>query len=145
MFIRRWQQKDNPTIALLETLCFSVPWSEHMIGETFCAENFKGLVAVNKLTDKVIGYIGVVFSQEDADIALIAVHPDFRRQHIGFKLIGEMIAELKKTNVQNLFLEVRVSNVGARALYEKAGFKAVGIRKKYYENTEDAIVMYKGI
>lgn len=145
MFIRRWQQSDNSTIALLENLCFSVPWSEHMIEETFCAENFKGLVAVNEATDKVIGYIGVIFSQEDADIALVAVHPDFRRQHIGLKLIDETIAELKKIGVANLFLEVRVSNLGARALYEKTGFKAVGIRKKYYENTEDAIVMYKGI
>lgn len=116
-----------------------------MIEETFCAENFKGLVAVNEVTDKVIGYIGVIFSQEDADIALIAVHPDFRRQHIGLKLIDETVAELKKIGVANLFLEVRVSNLGARALYEKTGFKAVGIRKKYYENTEDAIVMYKGI
>ena len=60
-------------------------------------------------------------------------------------MINRLIEGLLVKNVNELFLEVRVSNTPARSLYKKMGFEEVGVRKKYYEDTEDAIVMLKEI
>ena len=73
----------------------------------------------------------------------MATSVKFRRKGIAQSVINRLIDELLEKKVENIFLEVRVSNYGARALYEKLGFKEIGIRKNYYENAEDAIVMKK--
>ena len=74
----------------------------------------------------------------------IAVHPDYRKQGIGYALIERLIAALKEKNVISLCLEVRVSNESAIGLYSKMGFAVVGKRPGYYRNPrEDAYIMRK--
>ncbi len=64
-----------------------------------------------------------------------------RRKGIGNQLLTALIAEARETNSDSVFLEVRESNVAARALYEKSGFRSTGRRKSYYSNPlEDAIL-----
>ena len=139
MLIRKWVELDNFAISKLEEVCFEYPWNEEMIAQTFTSPNFYGLVAEDNC--QVIGYVGAIYCMDQADVALVAVHPNFRRKKIAESMINQLIEQLSRLGVNMFYLEVRVSNYPARRLYEKIGFNQVGIRKNYYENAEDAIVM----
>lgn len=141
MLIERWNSSHDSRVAALEKVCFDYPWSEEMVVETSSLDNFFGLV----LTEDgvVYGYAGAVCAFDVADVALVAVSPDRRRRGLGFAVTAALCDELEKRGIREIFLEVRASNLSAIGLYEKCGFKAVGLRKKYYEDAEDAIVMVK--
>ena len=89
------------------------------------------------------GYCGCWQILEEAHITNIAVSPDFRRRRIGEALLTAIIKSCYKEKIKYLTLEVRVSNEPAIKLYEKYGFKSLGIRKGYYQdNNEDALIMW---
>jgi ribosomal-protein-alanine N-acetyltransferase len=71
----------------------------------------------------------------------VATHPDWRRQGVAEKLMAEVIALARTKDVRHLLLEVRRSNANALALYRKLGFYAMGLRKNYYPDQEDAVEM----
>lgn len=83
-------------------------------------------------------------SYENADLEDIYVAENFRKQGKGFSLLQNSFKELLSMGVQKVFLEVREGNMPARALYEKAGFSPVSVRKKYY-GEENAVVYVKEI
>ena len=130
------------SIAEIEKLCFSDPWSERSIASELTNRLSLWLVALDG--DRVTGYIGSQSVLDGADMMNVAVHPDYRRQGIGKGLVEQLIAALQKTQVQFLMLEVRASNAPAIALYTQLGFAEVGRRKNYYRHPrEDAIIMRK--
>ena len=131
-----------PQVAELEKLCFADPWSEKSIeGEL---NNYWAYWVVALWDDRVIGYIGSQSSFDETDVMNVAVHPDFRRKGIAESLIDTLIQELKNRGSHALMLEVRASNAPAIALYEKLGFRQVGLRKNYYRNPkEDALILRK--
>ena len=71
----------------------------------------------------------------------IVVRKDERKKGIGKRLLQELISIAKNEKVDNIFLEVNFSNVPAKKLYDNIGFRIIGIRKKYYNNKDDAIIM----
>jgi ribosomal-protein-alanine N-acetyltransferase len=89
-----------------------------------------------------VGYAGLLYSGDDAHITNIAVDPERRRGHIGSRLLLHQARHARDCGFKNLTLEVRVSNQAAQELYRRFGFAPVGVRKKYYEDVEDAIVMW---
>lgn len=139
LVIRNWERSDNEKIAQLEQVCFTFPWNYDMVCETQSQNNFCGVVA--EVNGVVVGYAGAIFASEMADIALVAVAPEFRRQNIAESVVKALIDKLILNGVEKIFLEVRFSNTPAKALYKKVGFEEIGIRKNYYEDAEDAIVM----
>ena len=139
MLIRDWQSDDNLKVSELEVKCFSYPWTYDMVLETQSQTNFCGVVAV--VNEVVVGYAGAIFASDMADIALVATDPDFRRQKIAENAVNALIDKLICKGIVKIFLEVRITNHPARSLYTKIGFKEIGIRKNYYEDSEDAIVM----
>lgn len=79
---------------------------------------------------------------DDAELIRIAVDTRFRRQGIGEQLLSDLLREVRKRDIHDIFLEVRSGNEAAIGLYTKAGFISAGVRKGYYSNpTEDAIIM----
>ena len=79
---------------------------------------------------------------DEAEIANLAVRTDRRRTGIGQLLVEAAIAAATAGGARTVYLEVRESNVAARALYQRHGFTAVGTRPKYYRNpSEDALVL----
>lgn len=106
-------------------------------------ENKIAIYLVAEQNSQVVGYIGVWNICGAADIIDVAVAKEFRRQGIGRMLLSEMIDVCREKGVFEINLEVRVSNHAARELYKKSGFIENGLRKRYYENTEDAILMTK--
>ena len=129
-------------VAELEKLCFSDPWSEKSVASELNNALSLWLVAVDG--DTVAGYVGSQSVLGESDMMNVAVHPDFRRRGVGEALILELIAALKEQGNHCLSLEVRASNEPARNLYEKLGFRQVGLRPNYYRNPkEDACILRK--
>ena len=129
-------------VAQLEKLCFRDPWSENSVSSELNNPLSLWLVAVEG--EKVAGYVGSQSVMGESDMMNVAVHPDFRRQGIGERLILELIDQLENRGNHSLTLEVRASNVSAIALYRKLGFEQVGLRKNYYRNPkEDALILRK--
>ena len=90
----------------------------------------------------VVGYAGLMFVVGDAHVTNIAVAADRQRTGIATRLLAELAWEAIDRGCEAMTLEVRVSNTGAQALYRSFGFVPAGVRQRYYENTEDAIVMW---
>lgn len=92
---------------------------------------------------RLLGYSGFWLIGEEAHITTLAVHPDYRRKHIGERLLINDIVEAKNVGAHWITLEVRMSNETAQQLYYKYGFKSLGVRRNYYQdNDEDALVLW---
>ncbi len=90
---------------------------------------------------RAVGF-GLLRCFDDAELIRIAVSPEERRRGTGRLLLRELIAECRRREIPNLFLEVRSGNEAAIGLYSQAGFTAEGIRRNYYhEPLEDALIM----
>lgn len=138
--IRQMQEQDVAEVALIEREIFSSPWSEKSFWDAIQSEDNIYLVAVQE--EKIVGYCGIWTSYETADLCNMAVAVAYRRHHLGKKLLSEAIRLSAERKVQIILLEVRESNQGAIGMYEKMGFRRIGVRKGYYDAPkEDAILM----
>lgn len=119
---------------------FSDPWSLKSIEEMFIHKGYHNLVAHE--AGRIIGYIGILAVCDEADITNVAVDPDYRRKHLGTELLSELLRTAVIKGIKLIYLEVRSSNRPAIHLYEQAGFRAIDVRKNYYEHpAEDAVIM----
>ncbi len=141
MIFRKWQFTDNSIIEKIERENFVDAWSTQMIADMFLSDNFIGIVAEE--LGVLCGYVAVKYCLDEAEINIVSVKKEFQRKGVATNLLKEMEDILKNLNVKKVFLEVRRSNLKAQALYEKLGFKYMGVRKNYYQNTEDALIMSK--
>lgn len=109
-----------------------------------CQNNIANyFTAKDHKSGKVVGYLGSWFIVDECHITNVAVSPDLRRQKIAEQLLIHLIEKCYEKLIKYITLEVRVSNLPAIKLYEKFGFKSIGVRKKYYQdNDEDALIMF---
>src|SRR5574344_1045532 len=92
---------------------------------------------------QLLGYAGAWHVIDEGHITTIAVKPEFKRKKIGEALLNKILEDCYKAEIKYITLEVRKSNEPAIALYEKYGFKSLGVRKGYYQNNnEDALIMW---
>ena len=142
MMITNMRQEHVAQVAALEKLCFRDPWSENSVASELNNPLSLWLVALDGET--VAGYVGSQTVMDESDMMNLAVHPDYRCQGIGSRLVDELIKELKKKGSQRLTLEVRVSNEPAKRLYDELGFSEIAVRKRYYSHPkEDALILRK--
>lgn len=134
-------KEDIDDVFNISNLCFSSPWSKSSIASELNNPLAKYIVAKNLDSGYIIGFIGVWIIAGEADITNIAVHPNYRLLGIGGKLLSSLINLCKDSSCYLINLEVRASNVSAQSLYKKFNFINTGLRKGYYENKEDAILM----
>ena len=115
-------------------------WNINIFKNELLNSNSKYIVA--KLDNKIVGYAGIWKAVDDLHITNIVTAKKLRKQNIGSILLSSLIemAKLEK-GITSITLEVNSTNIPALRLYEKFGFKKVGLRKKYYNNTDDAIIM----
>ncbi len=138
--IRKMTKEDALELSLLDKVSFSVPWSENQFKEE--AENEIATYFLAQDGEKIVGYIGCWNVLNEGNITNIAVLPEYRRQKIASSLLEYAIKNAIAEGLSLLTLEVRKSNEPAKNLYEKYGFRELGIRKDYYHKpTEDAIIM----
>jgi ribosomal-protein-alanine N-acetyltransferase len=127
-------------IARIEFLCMERPWSKKDFEVRLNLPQSLYMAAFYH--DEMIGFLGAQIAADIADITNAAVLESYRKQKVGTRLLRRLKKELWERGVVALYLEVRVSNIAARALYQKAGFLEVGARKNYYRDPrEDALIM----
>ena len=130
------------SVLRIESQVYPRPWSLSLFLSELALRTSRHYV-VARVDGVVVGYAGLMFTGDDGHVTTIAVDPAWHRAKIGSRLLIELGREALRRGVRNLTLEVRVSNVGAQALYERFGFANAGIRKNYYvETNEDALVMW---
>jgi ribosomal-protein-alanine N-acetyltransferase len=138
---RQMTLEDVPVAHEIDVLSFSLPWPERSF--RFEVEDnpiARGWVA--EADGQIVAMLVLWFIVDEAHIATIATHPDFRRQGIGERLMLTALLSAREEGATRAFLEVRAGNFGAQALYKKYGFVVDGVRPRYYkDNNEDAILM----
>lgn len=140
--IREMTLDDVEQVYHLEESIFSIPWSKTSFENSIKEKDTLFIVAEKE--EKIVGYLGMYLSFEEADISNVAVSKEYRRQHIANQLLEYVFVHAKARGVKNVTLEVRETNVAAIKLYRNMGFCEAGIRKNYYkEPTENALIMWK--
>ncbi len=141
--IEPMRKRDLPAIMSIENVSYPKPWTTGVFqGEIELARRGERHYVVAKRDQRLVGYAGAMFVVGDAHVTNIAASPTARRSGVATRLLAELAWEAIRRDCQALTLEVRSSNTSAQALYRQFGFTPVGVRQKYYENTEDAIVMW---
>ena len=136
MKIRTFSKKYLDDVYDIEKICFSNPWSRDDLKKQIDSVTSHFLVA--DVNGRAVGYMGLQIFSGEGYVTNVAVLPEYRGQGIAQTLINEQM----KNKMDFITLEVRESNIPAIRLYEKTGFKNVGIRPNFYSNpTENAIIM----
>ncbi len=137
------EEKDLASVIEIENLSYPNPWHlSSFMGEIENKPISNPYVVVFRPLDKVIGYVIYWHIRNEVQISNIAISPDYRKKGVGEAVLGQILYEVWGKGAEFVFLEVRPSNQAARSMYEKLGFKILGLRKGYYRNpSEDAIVM----
>ena len=143
MIIRQWTKEDIGIIAEMERRCFHDAWTEEMLSDTLRYPIYNCFLAEEE--GQVCGYCCLIVVCEDAEVGNIAVDTPFRGRGVGKALMEAMHQCAKEKGATQAFLEVRVSNENAIALYKKFGYESYGIRARYYEDGEDAMVMKRAL
>jgi ribosomal-protein-alanine N-acetyltransferase len=129
-------------VMAIETQVYPRPWSPSLYVTEMNDERNRYYI-VAKLGREVAGYGGLICYGDEAHVTTIAVDPTMQRRHIGTRLLIELIEEAIDMGAHAVSLEVRVTNWGAQAMYQKFGFRPVGVRKNYYQEiNEDALIMW---
>lgn len=123
----------------LESLCFSQPWNISQFKNSLTSSNFRAWGLWN---GQLLAYLSVYLIGKEMEIINFGVHPEYRKAGLGKTLLGRVLQAADKMGIQKIWLEVRASNTTAIAIYEKAGFKKTGIRKKYYSDTKENAIIY---
>lgn len=137
--IKKMLISDLDNISETLTTCFDDFWNYNVLKSELKNNNSQYIVA--KLGENIVGFAGIIDTLDQMEITNIVVRKDMRHKGIGNTLLNELIKMSIKNNKNTIFLEVNSNNLFAIKLYEKNGFKKVGLRKNYYNNTDDAILM----
>jgi len=142
ILINPMRLEDLDEVLWVEQSSFRTPWTRPLFEEEFKNPELSHYL-VARCQEHVVGYMGFWLIQNEAHITNLAVHPAFRRRKIAERLLRATMRLAITKGATRATLEVRASNEPAKQLYEKAGFKMVAIRRKYYtDNNEDAMVMW---
>lgn len=140
IIIRPMEPSHVPQVVQIERSCFSTPWSELSFYKEIY--NPRSLCLVAEIDDEVVGYICINRIIDECHILNLAVHPLRRRCGVATALLNHALNSDYICLCRYVYLEVRASNMAARNLYEKFGFRMIGIRRNYYINPlEDGIIM----
>ena len=146
LVVRVARRDDVDDVAAIERRAFSDPWSANSFRALFGNPLVHFAVAEDSITGRILGYVVTWFVLDEGEIANLAVSDELRRAGIGARLLDHALDVARERRCQVVFLEVRESNVAARALYASRGFEVAGRRSKYYRKpVEDALVLRRGL
>ena len=130
------------SVLRIEEQVYPRPWSMSLFLSELALRTTRAYF-VARVGREVVGYAGLMMTAEDGHVTTIAVDPKWHRHKIGTRLLLGLAREAIARGAENMTLEVRLSNKGAQDLYRRFGFSPVGVRKGYYQETnEDALVMW---
>lgn len=151
-----------PQVYAIEQASFTDPWSADALAQTAAREDSLFLTVVDTVVDttaenlcgfdsrqlcgidaqRICGFGCILTVANEGELVDIAVSPAYRGCGLGQRLMTALLTEAQSRSVEQIFLEVRLSNTPARKLYQKNGFVEIGVRKRYYRDpVEDAVLM----
>lgn len=139
--VRKMEFRDIKKVVELEEKYLLESLGEKLLASELSEKNNGASFYVIENDDVVIGYIGRYYFFQEAEVLNFVVDESYQRQGYGQKLFDKMVEDMK--DVKKITLEVRASNIKGINFYTKNGFKQVGVRKKYYKNGEDALLLLK--
>jgi [ribosomal protein S18]-alanine N-acetyltransferase len=132
---------DIAAVHRIERASFPVPWPDYAFRQELETNRLAHYLVV-RVGGKAIAYAGIWLMVDEAHITTFAVLPEWRRRGIGGRLLLGLLRLAAEHGARVATLEVRISNVAARGLYQRFGFRPVGVRPRYYsDNAEDALIM----
>src|SRR5690349_9690921 len=139
--IEAMRLEDLDAVQQIELASFTTPWPSNAYRSELLTNRLASYL-VARADDRIVAYGGMWLMVDEAHITTFAVHPAFRRQRVGERLLLAFLDLARDRHAREATLEVRLSNLAARRLYEKYGFRPVGLRPRYYsDNNEDALIM----
>jgi ribosomal-protein-alanine N-acetyltransferase len=139
--IAAMRAEDIPAAHEVERASFPVPWPAYALRQEL-ETNRLARYLVAQVDAEVIAYAGLWMMVDEAHITTFAVLPGWRRQGVGARLLLALLDLGNELGATVATLEVRLSNHDARRLYERFGFRPVGVRPHYYsDNGEDALIL----
>ncbi len=139
--VRKMEFRDIKKVVELEEKYLLESLGEKLLASELSEKNNGVSFYVIENDDVVIGYIGRYYFFQEAEVLNFVVDESYQRQGYGQKLFDKMVEDMK--DVKKITLEARASNIKGINFYTKNGFKQVGVRKKYYKNGEDALLLLK--
>lgn len=137
---------DLPAVALIEELSFPTPWSLASFRYELVENPYASLYGLWLGEGPLLAFACVWVIDQEFKINNLAVHPRWRGQGLGGRLLADLMRTARSQGCLEATLEVRPSNEAALRLYAAAGFRVVGRRRGYYSDThEDALVMACGL
>ena len=140
MSIRAVTARDIGAVCKIEALSFSAPWAREAFDEVL---EGGALFLCEERSGRPIAYIIVLDNYDFVSLAGLAVHPAFRRRGHARALLQAALEKAKEAGKPRMTLEVRVGNAPAIALYQSMGFQSAGTRPRYYDDGEDALIMWR--
>ena len=141
--IREMNLKDYEEIKNILQIEFDDFWTPSILKSELESQNSKYIVAI--LENVVVGFAGIIISVDDAEITNIVTRKSYRKKGIGKLLLDKLIDMSKEIGKNEISLEVNEKNIPAINLYKSSNFEQVGLRKKYYNGQDNAIIMTKKI
>ncbi len=138
VLIRPFEPRDSSDIIRIDAESFK---TQNPTYDLFVYLAYGSEIIVADIGAMVVGYVVLVYREEEAKIMSIAVKKEFRRRGIGKMLLREAIKKAREKGAKRLLLEVRVSNIAAQELYKKFGFRVAGVIESYYSDGESAYLM----
>jgi [ribosomal protein S18]-alanine N-acetyltransferase len=139
IFLRALVEEDLPIVLAIEEISFLSPWTRTSFLHELHSPHSQLTVAERE--GKVIGYMCCWYVADEVHLLDIAVHPASRRRGVSEHLLRHALVVGQQKGAHSANLEVRRSNLPAIALYRKFGFRQVAVRRGYYTNGEDALLM----
>jgi [ribosomal protein S18]-alanine N-acetyltransferase len=141
LVVDRMTHADLGAVQAIEKSSFTTPWPSYAYRNELETNRLAHYLVVRSGRE-VVAYAGVWLMVDEAHVTTFAVAPAWRRRRIGERLILAILDLAIDRGAREATLEVRLSNLAARRLYEKYGFRPVGIRPRYYsDDHEDALIM----
>jgi ribosomal-protein-alanine N-acetyltransferase len=147
--LRGMQEDDLPAVLACERAAYPSPWTEGIFRDCLRVR-YDCLVAETR--DMLVGHAIVSVAAGECHVLNLCVHPLFQRLGIGRRMLRRVLALGRRRQADSAFLEVRVSNTGAIALYREEGFDVIGVRKGYYpcadanpSRREDALMLGRAL
>lgn len=136
------RRRDLRRVMEIERVAFPEPWSQGVFASELALRHGRTYRVAREGRD-MVGYVGLMFVEEEAHVTTVAVAPAHQGRGIGTQIMLGALEIAQQEGAHHVSLEVAVGNTRAQALYRRFGFAPVALRKRYYQKTgEDAYVMW---
>lgn len=140
--LREMTLADVDAVTLIERRAHPHPWTRGNFTDALAS---RYLCKVYEREEVMLGYLVLMPAVDEAHILALTIAPEYQRQGLGSALLAETLGMARNMKMRRVLLEVRPSNVAALGLYRAAGFRDIGLRRRYYPSDngerENAIVM----